>query len=56
MNENENMIMISSEGLIEAIRAQERIAVVERLIAENKYLSTGDIAAVLNIKCPERSV
>ena len=47
---------ITLEEYAELIRAQERISVVERLIAENEYISTKDIAAVLGISVPERKV
>lgn len=58
MNENytakETYITISTERYAELIRAQERVAIIERMIASSGYINTSDIAVVLDVKLPER--
>ena len=46
------IITITSEEYAELTKAQERIAVVERLFNKNIYVSIGDLCAVLNIEYP----
>lgn len=55
MNEmKETYITISTERYAELIRASERTAIIERMIAQNGYINTGDIAVVLGVELPER--
>ena len=55
MNETkETYITISTERYAELIRAAERTAIIERMIASNGYINTSDIAVVLDVKLPER--
>lgn len=49
MNE-QNTITITQDEYEALIRAQERIKVVERLVNETQYVSTGDIFVVLGIR------
>jgi hypothetical protein len=47
---------ITTEEYSELVRASERIAVVERLAQENKYINTDDVMTILNIKKEERKI
>lgn len=53
MEEN-NQAMISVKYYEQLLRAQERIAAVERLLATQDYVSIDEIAAILDIKKKER--
>ena len=50
----ETYITISTERYAELIRAEERTAIVERMIANDNYVCTGDIAIVLGISIPKK--